>query len=198
MRTKIIERSTGMQIADCSKTEDALLIAIRRHVENSDMLFVMGVNDIKLHKFASFMLGEYLELMRCHHVLNSVGPKVEQAPERRDLWWQIKGALETRKPDAMTKPLCEVIGKELADDVERLMVLATHEYVRIPGIDKASIWREAYQICASQANRYRDRQFDLMVHEALGILIVAPHEAFANRRNFVIKNSIGPKRRPLP
>ena len=193
MRTIIIERSTKIEVADCSTLEKALLIAFRRQVANSDMLFVVGSTDINLHRFAISMHKEFSKLIELHRKYKKMGFKVDLAPERRDLWRRIAESREVRYGHGSAKPLSESIGTELASDVELLMRLKNHPRFRIAGIDRTCYWTEAYSQAAKLSNQYRIIKFNLLIHELLGVLVIAADDLVADSDNFVAKQSFGPQ-----
>lgn len=195
MRTKIISRSTGETITVNRELQDALLTAIRLGVDNSDMLFIVGATNITLHKYASQNYHAFGELIVLHQKYQTTGWKVDLAPHRRDLWQRIKESRELKMSTHSTIPLSEFIGNELAQDIELLLQHKESQYVRMPGIDRQEVWKEAFSSAGLLAKRHCDLQFDILVHELLGIIVIAPSDYFAGRNSFTRKSSVGPRRR---
>ncbi len=195
MRTIIIERSTRTVISDCKKYEDAITKAILRGVANSDMLFVVGSEVIAIHKLAAYMHKEFTELIKCHRLYNTMGIKVDLAPDRRDLWLKIMESREAHSPKGSIRPLSETVGTKLAEDIELLVRLKDNPYGRVLGIDRQETWNMAHYEASRLFRRYQDKKFNVMIHELLGIVVVAPEGFFPSHSGFVTINTYGPRRR---
>lgn len=188
MRTVIIEWSSEEEVARCKDLETAMFKAIQRGVPNSDMIFVRGNVDIRVHDCAVRWHTQYLWL--AEYLIEKEAPDFiyYRASDRLQLWTRIKKSRELNKATDTTASMSAAIGDRMAADLELLIFLSSHEQSRVFGPDIRKSWGEAFKAGSWLANRYSHQRIILAVHETLGAIVAAPYDLVREYPNYVVKN----------
>jgi len=186
MRTKIVERESGNFIFDGKDEKSALLRAIRKNYENSEMAFVLGDPNIEMHYFASYWQRQYSWLTDYLTKKNADGWNIAQTEGWLEIWRQIRVSRETARINDTAPPLAKIFGSDLATDIDLLFRLDRHNMCRVIGPSTRRNWAEARRLCNGLAKRFCDSSIELAFHEKLGVLLIAPKALI--RHTFDVKS----------
>ena len=164
------------------------MTAVNRGVDNSNMIFINGDIDIKIHKLASQWETLYHWLPGYLRKVNQMGFLIDRAADRLELWSRIKMSREVPMLGT-TKPLFECIGDDLTADIELLLILDDHPWSQLFGPATNEKVSEAKTFGGVLARKRHGSRIVFAIHESLGVLVIAPHDLIKHRAAFEVKNT---------
>lgn len=193
MKTVIVEKSSNREVGRGKDREAALMQAIRREVANSDMLFIYGDTDIEIYRLAAYWENKYSWLPDYLKKHDDMSMQYYRAVDRLKIWTRIKESRMTAFGQKQARPLSEIVGEELAADLELIMAMAKNRWCSLSGPGTNQNWKKAKLDVCDRTRESRGSMFVFAIHEELGILVVAPYHLIKHRPAFVVQMPIASK-----
>jgi hypothetical protein len=188
MRIKAVEKKSGIGIASGNCINEVLEQVLLRRVAPDNLAFVVGEADILLYQFAREWTSRYDWLTQYFMRIGSQEYFVEAAKSRLKLWKTIAESRIVEDECTVAPSLATIIGRGLADDVDKLIRMDKAADCKVFGPDIKRSWAEARPKAAAFSRRHTGRNYVLAIHEDLGAIVVAPDYKIPDSPGFKIKN----------
>lgn len=187
MKVKALEKTTRTWVTTKADFEQVYLFADKRGLLPKELLLVIGEPNVQLHNFSKQWADTYAGLLRFLWNQHAQEYVIEAARARHAIWDKITCSLEVDDEFDVAPPLAATVGVILARDVELALIIDRMIDGAIFGPDTRRSWMAAYRYAGIRSKSFRKR-YVLAIHEALGLICVAPEEYFAERHTgFIVK-----------